>query len=38
MRADMTRDIAIDALHMAWFKRHPAWQANLIFHRDRGSQ
>lgn len=23
MRADMTRDIVIDALRMAWFKRHP---------------
>ena len=23
LRQDMTRDIVIDALWMAWFKRHP---------------
>lgn len=38
LRDDMTRDIVIDALHMAWFKRHPGKQAGLIFHSDRGSQ
>jgi len=38
MREDMTRDIVIDALRMAWFKRHPGKQAGLIFHSDRGSQ
>ena len=38
MRKDMTRDIVIDALRMAWFKRHPDKQAGLIFHSDRGSQ
>lgn len=38
MRADMTRDLVIDALRMAWFKRHPAKDAGLIFHSDRGSQ
>ncbi len=38
LRADMTRDIVIDALRMAWFKRHPGQQAGLIFHSDRGSQ
>ncbi len=38
LRADMTRDIVIDALRMAWFKRHPAKQTGLIFHSDRGSQ
>ena len=38
MRADMTRDIVIDALRMAWFKRHPDKQAGLIFHSDRGTQ
>jgi len=38
MRQDMTRDIVIDALRMAWFKRHPDPQAGLIFHSDRGSQ
>ena len=35
---DMTRDIVIDALRMAWFKRHPSKQAGLMFHSDRGSQ
>lgn len=38
MREDMTRDIVIDALRMAWFKRHPAKHGGLIFHSDRGSQ
>lgn len=38
MRADMTRDIVIDALRMAWFKRDPDKHAELIFHSDRGSQ
>ena len=38
MRQDMTRDIVIDALRMAWFKRHPDKDAGLIFHSDRGSQ
>jgi hypothetical protein len=34
----MTRDSVIDALRMAWFKRHPGKSAGLIFHSDRGSQ
>ena len=34
LRQDITRDIVIDALRMAWFKRHPAKEAGLI----RGSQ
>ncbi|MDZ4209024.1 IS3 family transposase [Rhodoferax sp.] len=38
LRHDMTRDIVIDALRMAWFKRHPGKQAGLMFHSDRGSQ
>ena len=38
LREDMTRDIVIDALRMAWFKRHPSRQARLIFHNDRGSR
>nr|WP_295776300.1 IS3 family transposase [Rhodoferax sp.] len=38
LRDDMTRDIVIDALRMAWFKRHPSKQAGLMFHSDRGSQ
>ena len=38
MREDMRRELVIDALRMAWFKRHPGKQAGLIFHSDRGSQ
>ena len=38
LRQDMTRDIVIDALRMAWFKRHPGKKAGLMFHSDRGSQ
>lgn len=38
MRADMMRDLVINALRMAWFKRHPGQQAGLIFHSDRGRQ
>lgn len=38
MRQDMHRDIVIDALRMAWFKRQPGKHAGLIFHSDRGSQ
>ncbi len=38
LREDMAREIVIDALRMAWFKRHPGKQAGLIFHGDRGSQ
>lgn len=34
LRQDMTRDIVIDALRMAWFKRHPSKPAGLIFHSD----
>jgi putative transposase len=32
----MTADIVLDALTMAWFRRHPA--AGLIHHSDQGSQ
>ena len=38
LRENMTREIVIDALRMAWFKRHPSKNAGLIFHSDRGSQ
>ena len=38
MRQDMQRDLVIDALEMAWFKRNPGKLAGLIFHSDRGSQ
>jgi hypothetical protein len=34
---DMTRDIVVDALRMAWFKRHPNKDARLIFHSDRAA-
>jgi transposase InsO family protein len=38
LRADMTRDIVIDALRLAWFKHNLSKKAGLIFHSDRGSQ
>ena len=38
MRPDMQRNLVIDALEMAWFKRNPGKNAELIFHSDRGSQ
>jgi transposase InsO family protein len=30
LREDMTRDIVIDALRMAWFKRHPSKVSALM--------
>ena len=38
LREDMSSSIVIDALRMAWFKRHPGKQAGVLFHSDRGSQ
>ena len=38
MRPDMQRNLVIDALEMAWFRRNPGKAAGLIFHSDRGSQ
>ena len=38
LRHDMTSHIVIDALRMAWFRRHPHKQAGLLFHSDQGSQ
>ncbi len=38
LRSAMTRELVIDALRMAWFRRHPDPEAGLIFHSDRGSQ
>jgi putative transposase len=38
LRDDMGREIVLDALRMAWVKRHPAKHDGLIFHGDRGSQ
>ena len=34
----MTSNIVIDALRMAWFKRHPDKHAGVLFHSDWGSQ
>jgi len=36
MKERMTRDLVMDALTMAWFRKRPA--AGLIHHSDRGSQ
>jgi len=36
MRERMTKELVIDALRMAWFRRHPP--PGLIHHSDRGSQ
>jgi putative transposase len=38
MRPDMQRDLVIDALEMAWFRRCPDKKMGLIFHSDRGCQ
>ncbi len=34
----MRRELVMDALRMAWFRRQPGKEANVIFHSDRGSQ
>jgi putative transposase len=36
MQTHMKRDLVMDALRMAWFRRQP--EPGLIFHSDRGSQ
>ena len=36
MRERMTKELVIDALRMAWFRRRPP--PGLIHHSDRGSQ
>ncbi len=36
MQPHMQSSLVTDALHMAWFRRHP--EEGLIFHSDRGSQ
>jgi transposase InsO family protein len=38
LRGEMTSTIVIDALRMAWFKRHPGKHAGALFHSDQGSQ
>jgi putative transposase len=34
----MTRQLVIDALRMAWFRKPPGKHSKRIFHSDRGSQ
>lgn len=38
LRDEMTGDLVINALRMAWFKRNPGSESGLIFHSERGSQ
>ena len=38
MQTDMSRNLIIDALEMAWFQRRADGTTGLIFHSDRGSQ
>jgi transposase InsO family protein len=38
LREDMTSSIVIDALRIAWFKRHSSKHSGLMFHSDQGSQ
>jgi putative transposase len=38
LREQITSEIVIDALRMAWFLRCPDRKSGLIFHSDRGSQ
>ena len=37
LRDDITSNIVIDALRMAWFRRQPGKHAGVLFHSDRGS-
>jgi putative transposase len=34
----MTQQLVVDALRMAWFRKHPGKHTGLVFHSDRGSQ
>jgi putative transposase len=38
MQTDVSRNLVIDALEMAWFQRRAQGTTGLIFHSDRGSQ
>ena len=38
MGSRMTQQLVIDALRMAWFRKHPGKHSKLVFHSDRGSQ
>ncbi len=37
MQPHMRRELVMDALRMAWFRRQPGKEARVIFHSDRGS-
>lgn len=38
MQSHMRRELVMDALTMAWFRRQPGKEAAVMFHSDRGSQ
>jgi putative transposase len=38
MQTHMRRELVMDALRMAWFRRQPGKEARVIFHSDRESQ
>jgi len=38
MQPHMRRELVMDALTMAWFRRQPGKEAAVMFHSDRGSQ
>ena len=38
LRKDMVREIVVDAVRMAWFKRHPRKDSGRVSYSDRGSQ
>jgi putative transposase len=38
MGSRMTQQFVVDALRMAWFRKHPGKHTGLVFHSDRGSQ
>lgn len=38
MQTHMRRELVMDALRMAWFRRQPGKEASVILHSDSGSQ
>ena len=38
MGSRTTQQLVVDALRMAWFRKHPGKHTGLVFHSDRGSQ
>ena len=38
LRKDMVRNIVIDVVRMAWFKRYPCNDSGRVSYSDRGSQ